>query len=216
MSLRRVSSFFVIIKIKSSNCSGILYESVTEKRLLVTEWLQNCKGTVLKLLFPILLLSLQLFGELSNLNSFQANFKQVVSSDGDKIIYNGKLSIKQPHFVLWEYQTPVEKRIYLNGVNLFLVEPELEQVIIKRVSKGLKMLEVIRDAKKIDKNRYRASVDNRDYLLILEGGKLAKIIYSDELENGVEIEFSNQIENGYISKALFLPEIPDYFDRIYQ
>jgi outer membrane lipoprotein carrier protein len=105
----------------------------------------------------------------------------------------------------------------LNGKKLFLLEPELEQVIIKRVDKSLKMLEILQNAERVDEKRYIAQIEDRDYLVILDQvGKIKRIIYKDELENSVSLTLFEVEENGYIPTTKFLPEIPEDFDKIYQ
>ncbi|EJF06495.1 outer membrane lipoprotein-sorting protein [Thiovulum sp. ES] len=156
-------------------------------------------------------------GDLANLKTLKAEFQQIVESDGKRIAYSGELYIKQPHFILWKYIKPVEKYLYLNGKKLFLLEPELEQVIIKRVDKSLKMLQILENAEKVDEKRYIAKIDERDYLIILDQvGKIKRIIYKDELDNSVSLSLFEVEENGYIPTTKFLPEIPEDFDKIYQ
>jgi outer membrane lipoprotein carrier protein len=164
------------------------------------------------------LFSLSLFGkELSDLKTLKAEFQQIVESDGKKISYSGELYIKQPHFILWKYLKPVEKYLYLNGKKLFLVEPELEQAIVRRVDKSLKMLEILKTAQKVDDKRYVAKIENRQYLIILDQvGKIKRIIYKDDLDNSVSLTLFDVEENGYIPTSKFLPQIPEYFDKIYE
>jgi outer membrane lipoprotein carrier protein len=163
----------------------------------------------------LLLFSLPLFGDLSNIETFQANFEQVVTSDGDTIFYEGILKVKQPNFVLWQYEKPVQKSLYLNGKKIYLLEPELEQVVIRDFQNNLKLLEILKNAKQISEERYIAIVDEKRYLLIVTD-ELEKVIYQDEIDNWVVISFFNQIRNAKIDNLEFRPDIPVNFDRIYQ
>jgi outer membrane lipoprotein carrier protein len=169
-----------------------------------------------KLLFTLLILTSSLFSFFDEVESFQANFKQIVNSDGQEIIYDGELYIQKPSSVIWIYRKPINKEIYIGGKSLIVVEPDLEQVIIRSLRDDLNMLSIIENSEKLDENRYVASIKDKKYMLLLRDGTLNKIIYSDELENGVEISLSNQKVNQPISKDIFQPNIPEYFDRLYQ
>jgi outer membrane lipoprotein carrier protein len=157
-----------------------------------------------------------LFGFFDEVESFEASFSQIVNSDGQDILYKGELYIQKPSSVVWIYREPIKKEIYIGGKSLVVVEPDLEQVIIKSLKDTLNMLSIIEKSTQLSKDRYIATLKDKKYLLILKDGLLQRVIYEDELENGVEISFSNQKVNGNISKDIFQPKIPDYFDRIYQ
>ena len=166
----------------------------------------------------LLLLSIHLFGGslFENISTFQADFRQVVTSDNTNIVYQGEIYIKKPNLLFWKYQAPVRKLVYILNSRLFIVEPDLEQVIIRNISKIDRFIEILNQSKKVSENRYIANIDNREYLITLHNEKLHRIIYNDELDNRVEITFSNIQTNIELENSIFTPQIGEEFDRVYQ
>lgn len=162
------------------------------------------------------LLSINLFASFEEMNSFHSNFRQTVTSDGESIVYSGELYIKKPHLLFWKYVEPVNKSIYINRDTFIMIEPDLEQVIVKNISNTMQFIKVLESSKKVSEDRYIAQFDGRKYLILLKDNKLYRIIYNDELENSVEITLTEAEVNREIDDAIFIPEIGDDFDRIYQ
>ena len=156
------------------------------------------------------------FAFFETVNSFEANFVQRVDSDGTEIIYKGRLIVEKPSKALWQYREPVKKDIFINDQQVLVIEPELQQVTIRKNQRGLQITDLLSKSKKVEENRYVADIEGKKYLLLLKDGKLNRIIYEDEMENGVEITLSNVIENSKIDKNIFIPQIPASFDKIYQ
>jgi outer membrane lipoprotein carrier protein len=173
----------------------------------------------MKHILIIFLTVISLYGEkhlFANLHTFQADFRQIVDSDGEKLTYRGKIYIKRPDLVLWEYIEPVEKSIYINSRNVMVIEPDLEQVIVKSISERVQLLEILEKSKKLSDGRYTSKFGDRDYLVILKDKKLYRVIYNDELENQVELTFINSYANSEIDSSIFIPKIDSDFDKIYQ
>lgn len=156
------------------------------------------------------------FSFYENVNSFEANFVQRVDSDGTEVLYKGKLTVQKPNQAVWQYINPVNKQIVINNDQVVVIEPELQQVTFRKNSQGLQITDLINKSKKLEENRYVAEINNKKYLLLLKDGKLNRIIYEDEMENGVEITLIDIKENSKIDKNIFSPKIPADYDKLYQ
>ena len=170
----------------------------------------------MKIISFFIFLNISLFAFFENISTFQSSFRQIVTSDGKEIIYSGLIFIKRPNSILWKYQYPIEKSIYIRDRSLFMVEPDLEQVIIKSISTSFQLINLLEDSQKIDENRYSTKVNEKEYLFILKNSILHRVIYNDELGNFIEVTFTNPKIDKEIGDNLFIPNIPNYFDRIYQ
>ena len=169
----------------------------------------------MKVIMFLLLMFKFSFAALIDTKSFDADFKQVVTDEhGKKLKYSGHLKALSPRYVLWKYKTPMKKSIYINPRKITIIEPEIEQVIIRRVSLDFDFLKIINNAKEISKNNYIASIDNTKYLIKIKNSLITSISYKDEFENSVNILFSNQKKNVHISKTIFIPIIPKDYDII--
>ncbi len=145
--------------------------------------------------------------------SFEASFEQsIVNSSNSEILYGGKLFIKEPSQVLWRYETPIQKDVYINDTEVVIIEPELEQVIVSRLQKELNILKLLNDAKKINENKYEADLYDTKYFLEIKDNELEKISYKDELDNSVTISFKNIRSNHQIPNEVFKYTIPNDYD----
>ncbi len=166
-----------------------------------------------KILF--LLLSTQVFASISNITTFEADFIQVITDDKKKELhYNGHLLASKPQNAKWIYTTPIKKIIYINRYQATVVEPEIEQVIKRKISSNFDFFKIIEKAEKIDKNLYIAKYDSTSFTLEVKNDTLISISYLDQFENSVEITFSNHKQNQKIDKSLFIPKYPLDFDII--
>jgi len=159
---------------------------------------------------------ISLLGFFENVHSFTSSFRQTVTSDGKSISYLGELYIQKPNAILWKYQNPVQKSIYIRDNSVFVVEPDLEQVIIKSIPESLKFINILQNSTKLSENRFITKVGDNSFLIILKNNILHRIIYQDEVENNIEITFLNPQNNISILNSVFVPIIPTDFDRIYQ
>jgi len=152
----------------------------------------------------------------NELKSFQSNFKQTVTENkNQKIVYTGEIFANNENHALWVYKTPVRKEIYVTERNVLLIEPEIEQVIIKRISSTIDIFKMLKNAKFYKKDIFLLEKDNIEYYIYVDKDKtLLKITYIDEFSNNVTINFSNQKINRDIPYKIFIPEFPDYFDLI--
>lgn len=166
------------------------------------------------ILLPILSATL-CFASLNEIHSFKADFTQSVTDDKNATLsYNGYIQAQKPQNALWNYTKPIEKNVYISRFNITVVEPELEQVIIRKIESNFDFFRMIRDAKKIDANTYEAHYKNAKFIIKTENKLIQSIIYKDEFENDVVISFTNQKQNIKIDKGVFIAEYPNDYDVI--
>lgn len=151
----------------------------------------------------------------NELKTFKAEFTQLVTNESKKTIeYNGEVFIKNNGKVLWKYKTPIIKNVYVIENIAIVDEPELEQAIYTSLEKSIDILKLLKDAKKIDDNLYKASLNDVDYFITLKENKVSSLSYKDQLANSISINFSKIEQNSEISDELFIFLAPDYYDII--
>lgn len=170
----------------------------------------------MKLFLKLTLAASTVFAQgFSEKNSYEANFKQVITNNSNsQISYEGKLYIKKPSNILWQYTQPIEKKVYINGKDVIILEPELEQAIVSKLQNKLNLLEILQKAKKINESKYEATLYNTKYYLKIKDDELIGISYKDELENSVSIKMANIKSNHNIDDKRFKISIPEDFDII--
>ncbi len=165
--------------------------------------------------FLLLFLTTASLANLGNIQSFEADFKQNIVDDKNKTIaYYGHVKAMRPQYALWTYTKPIDKRVYILQNQAIIVEPELEQAIIKKIGNNFDFFQLIQHAQKLDKNRYLAHYNNTTFIIKTKGNTITSIAYKDEFENKVTIDFTHQIVNKKIDKKDFSPNIPDEYDLI--
>ena len=130
------------------------------------------------------------------------------------ILYRGELWATKPQNALWLYQTPIQKSVYINGKELTIVEPTIEQVTIKTLSGEIDFLEIIKKAKKVDNDHYNATLNGITYTIMFKNDILNTIQYRDSYENRVTIKFLNPSTNQLVEAKRFKPTFPSDFDII--
>jgi outer membrane lipoprotein carrier protein len=169
----------------------------------------------MKLFLLIGLLFSLSFSDLVKLSSFEANFIQTITDEKGKVLsYSGTLQALKPQFALWNYKKPVEKRVYIQNKRVSIVEPELEQVIIRRISSDFDFFTLMSNAKKIDKEHYVAKFEDSDIFIELKDSKVLSLSYKDKFDNDVKILFSEQLQNIEISPTIFQASYPNSYDII--
>ena len=161
------------------------------------------------------LLTTSLYASFTDINSFEADFLQnIVDEKGVKVTYTGHVTASKPRYALWQYLKPVQKSVYILVNKIVVIEPELEQAIIKHLNENFDLFKIIHNAKKIDTNRYLAKFRNKEYIITTDNETIQSIAYKDALENHVEIIFDHQKINKKIAKEKYIPYIPDEYDVI--
>jgi outer membrane lipoprotein carrier protein len=155
------------------------------------------------------------FASLGEIDSFEADFTQSITDDkGKKLTYTGHIIASKPQSALWNYIKPVKKDIYISEYSVTIIEPEIEQVIIRKISSNFDIFKLIKNAKEIEKNRYLTTYKNTKFSITTKNNLIKSISYIDEFDNNVEIIFKNQKQNKEINKEIFYPNIPVEYDIV--
>jgi len=153
--------------------------------------------------------------QITNINYFEANFTQSIVDDQNKTItYIGHVKAAKPQYALWQYTSPVDKKVYILPHKVIVVEPELEQAIIKKIGGNFDFFSLIKHAKEIDKDHYLAHFKDKSYYINMKDNILTSIFYKDEFDNSVTINFTNVNEKRKIERKDFVPHIPEDYDLI--
>ncbi len=152
------------------------------------------------------------------ISSFESNFKQIIKEEAGKTIeYFGRLYFKKPLKVLWRYEKPIKKDIYIVGNKVVVIEPELEQITISHLEKTKNIIDILKKAKKIGDKKYKAIYYNQTYYIFFDkNNHLKKITFKDKVDNKVEIIFYNTKQNIKIEDKIFKYRIDPDFDVIFQ
>ncbi|BAF69941.1 LolA-like outer membrane lipoprotein chaperone [Nitratiruptor sp. SB155-2] len=151
------------------------------------------------------------------IEALQSHFIQQITNDQNKTItYTGEVVYKAPNHLYWKYVSPIRKEIYINGKKAVIIEPEIEQVVIKRLDDTLSLDTILHNAKKISKDRFEANYENKKFTILLKNSKLYTIEYKDELGNNVTLKFINPKQNVQIDPSLFEYHIDPEYDVIYE
>jgi len=155
------------------------------------------------------------FASLTNIYSFEANFVQNITDEKNKVLtYSGHLVAAKPMYAKWEYLKPIKKDVYINSHNVTIVEPEIEQVIVKRIESKFDFFNIVESAKKIQENIYEAYYKEVKFTITVKKSIIESISYLDEFDNNVEVLFSKQKQNIKIDIAMFRAKFPLEFDII--
>jgi outer membrane lipoprotein carrier protein len=166
-----------------------------------------------------LLLSLLMLMPLSafdtDLQSFHAHFVQTITDENNKsIVYRGTLWAQRPDSALWHYRKPVEKSIYIRSGEVVVIEPDLEQAIVRRLNEDIDFLEILSRARKSGPELYEAQYGSQTFFIALQGDVVDAISYHDSFDNDVTITFSDQKQNTPIDPERFRVSIPPSYDII--
>ena len=169
----------------------------------------------MKKILVTLLSTIQLFASLSEISSFDADFIQKITDDKNKVlIYKGHIVASKPQNAFWRYTTPIEKNVYITKFQITIIEPEIEQVIIRKVSSDFDFFKMIKNAKKIKEDLYKAHYKNTIFTISTKNSIIDSISYLDEFENIVKITFSKQKQNLDIDKDIYRAKIPLDYDIV--
>lgn len=169
----------------------------------------------MKQIFFLLIITSILSSSTLDMNSFEADFNQVITDDkGKELSYSGHIVALKPQYALWSYKNPVEKKVYITPYSVTVVEPAIEQAIIRKITSDFDFFNMIQKAKKITDDKYIATLNSSKYTILLDNSVIKSISYLDEFENKVSVFFNNQSKNNEISKNIFIPNIPVDYDII--
>ena len=169
----------------------------------------------MRIIFVALLVLTPLFAISEKTNTMQADFVQTITDDKNSTItYKGEMLAKRPSMAMWHYKKPIEKTVYITATNVTIVEPELEQAIIKRLDNSIDILSILASAKKEGKNSYTAFYQGKEYYITMHANMIDSISYTDAFDNLVKIIFTAQQINKGLNNSLFKADIPADFDII--
>ena len=150
--------------------------------------------------------------------AFKANFTQIVKNPKGKVIkYRGKIVFNSPSETKWIYTSPTKKEVCSSGTQLVVIDHDLEQVSYFNIDKGLNLSRVLRSARLHKGRTYVAKFKGKYYTVVLTPSrKIEQIAYNDNLDNQVNIIFTN---TKYFDKLLparkFICARPKGYDAVY-
>ncbi len=153
---------------------------------------------------------------LENLQTFQADFTQKIDDKERKVVtYEGKIfADKKLQKAKWSYLKPIQKDVYIQQKLVTVVEPELEQVIIRKIASDFDIFTLLKNAKKIAPNLYETTYKKYTFKLYSNGKNIEKLVYKDDFDNLVTISFSNQKYDEKINPKTFEADVPKSYDLI--
>jgi outer membrane lipoprotein carrier protein len=165
--------------------------------------------------------------------NFITDFEQTIINDkGKKINYSGNVAFKQVREILigedgtqkefvskffkWNYKKPTDKEVCSDGVEIIVIDHDLEQVSKYLIDDGLDLEKVLKVAEQISNRDYKAVYKDVEYLITLNNkGELEKIFYTDSLDNRVKIIFKNmRYDVDSFSDKLLECDMPQDYDII--
>lgn len=169
----------------------------------------------MRFLYLLFICSAALFAFAESVTTFQADFEQqIVDENGKKVVYNGSLSAVRPDRAYWRYDTPVSKKIYVLQDEVVMIEPDMEQAIVRKMQEEIDLFSILANAKEIDENHYEATYRSQSFMIATEKGVVASIRYRDDFDNKIELRFFNQVQNAPIPPETFQVTIPSSYDII--
>ncbi len=147
----------------------------------------------LKQLLLLLLLPVFASSEIKLPDNFTANFSQIITNTKKKVInYSGKVAFSDKKLFKWSYLEPTKKEVCTDGLELLVVDHDLEQVSAYYIAKSLDIAKILKNSKLHSKNIYVTESEGKKYTIQLDTAqKLHSIAYYDELDNKVQIVFHN-------------------------
>lgn len=158
-----------------------------------------------------LIFNLSLAIELQNI---QADFIQTINGEDGHIKYSGNLMASADSMAYWHYKTPFKKEIFVNKNQVTIYEPNLNQAIISKKI-NVDFIKIINSVKE-SKNGLISEVNGQIFQIFLKDDKPYKILYTDELDNKIEIILENVKINQKIDNKMFSFSIPEDTDVIFE
>ncbi len=170
----------------------------------------------MKLISLLLLTTSLLFSTIKLPNSFHANFTQTITNPKGKVIkYRGKVKFSDKKVFKWSYTKPTKKEVCTNGVDVIVVDHDLEQVSSYYIQKGINISKILKNAKLHTKNIYVAQYEKKKYTIQIIKKKLQSIAYFDNLDNKVQIVFQKmRYTKGKLSNKSMKCNYPKSYDMI--
>ena len=173
---------------------------------------------------------------LGNLQSLQAQFKQTLTDSKGQVTdqSSGTLAIRRPNRFRWDYTAPHEQLIVADGSRIWLYDPDLEQVTVRRLTDSLAgtpamllsgegkladnftVTQTSQDAQAqwVMMEPKRNDTDFKWVRLGFSGEVLKFMQLADKLGQITTLEFSNVERNPQIDPAKFTFKVPEGADVI--
>ncbi|MEY3089789.1 MAG: hypothetical protein RL113_105 [Pseudomonadota bacterium] len=131
------------------------------------------------------------FGEITLPQNFQADFIQTITNTKKQVItYKGNVRFSDKKYFKWSYEEPTQKEVCTDGIELLVVDHDLEQVSAYLIKKGLDVVKVLKGAKPYRENIYTTEYEEKQYTIqVDQQGRLHSMAYYDDLDNKVQILF---------------------------
>ena len=186
----------------------------------------------MKYLLSLFMFSVALHADMLLPHTFTTNFEQSITNDKGKVIrYEGKVLFKNIQELLaspegneqrytrslfkWSYTQPTQKEVCTDGIQLTVVDHDLEQVSNYLIDDGINLEEILKLAKPLSETDYKATYKEIEYLISTdEKQQLKKIVYVDNLDNNVKIIFQNMTYNNTVDEKELECNAPAEYDRI--
>ena len=149
--------------------------------------------------------------------SFKANFLQMIKNNKGKVIkYRGNIIFNSPDTTKWVYISPTKKEVCSSDGKVVVIDHDLEQASYYSIDKGFNLSKVLSSAKRHKGNIYVTSYKGKFYTIVLnKKGEIEQIAYKDDLDNTVNIIFTNiKYMNEPIPTNRFLCIRPKNYDSI--
>jgi outer membrane lipoprotein carrier protein len=163
----------------------------------------------MKFFIALLALGFSLNAEIILPSNFKTDFEQTITNDKGKIIqYEGNVlfltrkdtlanaqgepTLYTRSIFKWSYTVPTKKEVCTDGIQLIVVDHDLEQVSNYLIDDGINLEAILKIAKQISITTYQATYKEVEYLITLDAKQqLKQIVYVDNLDNKVKIIFTN-------------------------
>ena len=176
------------------------------------------KKLLFKLTIMVLSMNFLFSNGISLPRAFKANFTQIVKNPKGKVIkYRGNIVFNAPSETKWIYRYPTKKEVCSSGNNLVVIDHDLEQVSYYKIDRGLNLSRVLNSAKLHHGRTYVAKYRGKYYTIVLSrGGKIEQIAYKDNLDNQVNIIFTNiKYYDKLLNPNKFVCARPKGYDSVY-
>lgn len=173
---------------------------------------------------------------LGNLQSLQADFKQTLTDSKGEVTEqsSGTIAIRRPNRFRWEYRQPHEQLMVADGTRIWLFDPDLEQVTVRRMGDSLSATPAMLlsgEGKLADNfNVTKTSQDATAQWVMLEPKRndtdfkwvrlgfandvLRYMQLADKLGQITTLEFNNVQKNPPLDASLFVFKVPEGADVI--
>jgi outer membrane lipoprotein carrier protein len=159
------------------------------------------------------------------LHSVTGRFSQtLVNANGDAgKTTTGTMALEAPRQFRWETLAPYKQTIVADGSRVWLYDPDLEQVTVRKQSseEAQSPLTVLTDLSQMDKDFKVTEKGEHDGLVWLrlqstgkdpqfdfadlgfDAGGLAQMVFKDQLGNTTKIQFAGWVKNGPVAPGTF-------------